>query len=169
MTATQIIVEATQSAGFALTPAQTLDCPLSLGTLSQPELTDQLTAAFVQAEIKNRFVFVATFGVYGVDDCSTEFYPLRTFIDMEIPVDDLLNEEKLADLTADVLRVLYAFPQTEDFGPEPARLRITFRDDMEHRIIDTSYANALAAYEEGLRGAALLEALGGLVIYSFLR
>lgn len=71
------------------------------------------------------------------------------------------------EVIADVLAVLSQHPEDARFGPRKAQLIISFTGEGIARVgrIDTGYTNALRAYDEGLRGAALVEALGGFVNY----
>jgi hypothetical protein len=175
VTASQIVVEMIQTERAAtLLEINTPDplwlttnpadmCQPSLENQYQAELMGKIRTGLAEAGVERASVNIITEGVGQLSLCGTPFYPLRTSFDIQLMVNNLSNNRDLADLTAAILSTLNHFPPIEEYGVEAARLRIVFSEIFEHKIIDTGYANALAAYEEGLRGNALLEALGGLL------
>jgi len=106
---------------------------------------------------------VQTVGIGARPECNTPFSPIRTEVYIDLPVKDLLDDDALAELTAIILSLLSHLPVTQEFGFESARLRITFIQGLERRMIDTGYTNALTAYNEGLSGEVLVEAVGRLL------
>lgn len=167
--ATEFIRRATMTAaavatnpGLILTPSPTRTpgpCQPFLVNSYQSGLSHQVQDALYNVNIQPESVSVVKVGI----DCDSEFQPLHTQFHIMFGAKDLFDDNALADLTAATLSVLTRFPPTDDYGPEPARLVIAFRQGYERRIIDTGYVNALTAFGEGLRDEALLEALGGLL------
>jgi hypothetical protein len=176
-TATHIVARATATQATLLgtivptfpaaPPMMPSPCHLSRGNTYQDDLSAQVQTAISNAGIQNTFVTIITEGVLQPAGCGTPFSPLTTYFSILIETDQikiLAERLTLADFTAAILDVLTEFPLQESYGPESTRLIITFELGVYHRrVINTGYANALAAYEEGLRGEALLEALGGIL------
>lgn len=75
------------------------------------------------------------------------------------------DEATRADLVAQHIAVLVPLEGQIEVGARPARLQVRFRATTAPREfwVESSYANAVRTYEEGLRGAELIEALGGWV------
>ncbi len=160
-TLTSAALTANPSLGLTLYPTKTASCEMGLGNRYQMELSIKIGNALQdKAGIPTALADVVTSGVGNQCD---EFYPLKTDFHIEMGVQDISDNHALIDLTERILGLLQNFP------PEPAhgktiRLEIVFRGDAyQRKFIVTGYANAFAAYAEGLRGDALIEALGGIL------
>jgi hypothetical protein len=173
LTATAIISGATQSTialasnpELALTPTATrtpAPCQLSI-IWNRPQSVNEIKAAFEESGVPIDTVEIIIKGIGQAEHCNAPFYPLNGQIAIGVSVEDLSDEAHLIILISDMLAVLSRFPPSEDiYGPEPARLFIGFHIGDVYRMVETDYSNALSAYNEGLRGAALVEALGGLL------
>ncbi|MEO8611287.1 MAG: hypothetical protein ABI690_25545 [Chloroflexota bacterium] len=158
--ATQTTAALTENPSLALTTYPTnipASCDLSLINDYQYDLSDKVA----QTALIDGYVNIVT---SGVDNQCGEFYPLETTFQFDFPISDLSNYESLVSRIERILEVL-----SQNFLPKAAygkviRLKINFGGDYsQYKYVDTGYANALAAYAEGLRGDALIEALGGIL------
>jgi hypothetical protein len=166
LTVTEVIRRATTGALGDIPPATSDLCRLSGGNFNQEALSNAMEAALEEVGLEVWDTTVITFALAMPIFCNSPYYPLQTSVWIGVKVSDVTDFGALSDQTAAILSVLKDFPPTEDFGPEQTRLIIAYfvgENTRERQLIDTGYANALAAYEEGLRGEALLEALGGLL------
>ena len=156
----------TQSPDLALTTQPSLTstpCMLSLETLYDSDTYLEIRAAFEEAGteipsilIENRVI------ASGGENCEYS-EPLSTKLSFAIEVRDLEDEEALTERVEQVLEILTTSPSLAAYAPEITRLSIAFvsATDMQRRFIETGYDNAMQAYvTEGLRGEALIEALG---------
>jgi hypothetical protein len=170
-TATFVVQRATlTSAALATNPALVstpfpTTCVMQLNDYNRDpeELSRQIQAALgAQADASNSFILV-NIVTSGVTNFCGEFYPLETLYDVTLGVDDILDRPELIHLTEKILALLQNFPPQTSDG-KVIRLQIWFRGNLYlYKYIDTGYANALAAYAEGLRGDELIEALGGIL------
>ncbi|MCI0348924.1 MAG: hypothetical protein L0Z53_05810 [Acidobacteriales bacterium] len=141
-------------------------CQQEMSNHYDMELANRIQAALIEVGLRDSRVTVRVGGINQLGECETPFLPLRTnyVIGLELTNANAFTlDRRLADLTAQILSILIQYPPKAGYGPEPTRLLMVFRLSFRDRIIDTAYANALAAYNEGLRGEALLEALGGVL------
>ncbi|MEM6527243.1 MAG: hypothetical protein AAF653_03055 [Chloroflexota bacterium] len=104
------------------------------------------------------------------EDC-TKFIA-STNVQITIRVDNAYSEHQ--QLTENILLMLDEYELPAEIDNKPVRLIIIFEEFSLPTIqqrwlyairVDTDYYNALNAYEEGLRGEVLIEALGGLLPY----
>lgn len=140
-------------------------CQLRLIIDLRDDIREQLKADLQAAEIVMFNVNIYGTGVQN-EDCSMDYS--YTLFDLAVEmstVEDQTAMDTTYEAIADVLAVLAKYPEDTSLGAHPARLIIGFTSNAVVRegIIDTGYTNALWAYDEGLRGAALVEALGGFV------
>lgn len=126
----------------------------------------------VEADLEAIGIALIYGGAYGSGvqskDCSMDYYHTAFDLVVEMPaIDGQTPLEATYDTIADVLAVLSKYPEDASFGMHRASLIIDFTGEGIAGVgrIDTGYSNALRAYAEGLRGAALVEALGGFVNY----
>lgn len=170
-TATFIVQRATQTA-VALTEnpslAQTIfrtptpvSCEMGLANLYQADLSKKIGLGLQEkAELNNAYIEVIT---NGVGNQCGEFHPIGTLYRIVLFVNDF-SDENLRSLAERILAFLQNFPADDSFG-KTIRLHILFEGNAYYkgRYIDTGYINALSAYDDGLRGVKLIEALGGIL------
>jgi hypothetical protein len=129
-------------------------------------LTERVRHTMAESGIHIPSIFAETSGVGQSPLCGTPFSPASTRVQIEVEVkmlNDFSDNLALADITAAILSALPSTLPEDEFGPERTSLQITFSAITARCVIRTDYAIALAAYNEGLRGEALLEALGGIL------
>lgn len=126
----------------------------------------------VEADLEAIGIALIYGGAYGSgvqrEDCSMDYYHTAFDLVVDMPsVDGQTPLEATYDTIADVLAVLSNYPEDASFGTHKAQLILSFTGEGTAGVgrIDTGYSNALRAYAEGLRGASLVEALGGFVNY----
>jgi hypothetical protein len=156
-------VAPTFTAGPPMLPSP---CHAWTGSTYEADLSSQIQTALTDAGIQNTFVTINASGVFQPAGCGTPFSPLGVQFSILVETDQikiLADHRAFADFITAILEVLTTFPLQEVYSTVPARLIITFELTVYRRTIHTDYTNALAAYEEGLRGEALLEALGGIL------
>jgi hypothetical protein len=170
-TATRVTLRATENALFTPTfqtgplPTSTPTiCGFAVGGYYQSVLSDQIQQALEATNLPLRYVSVLSVSLFKGGERRTEYYSvLETYFAIDIDVINLTDDQELIAATEKILNVLEDFPSSQEYGPHSPRLEIVFwsRTALQ-RMIDTGYNNALAAYAEGLRGEALIEALGGI-------
>ncbi len=102
---------------------------------------------------------------FGQSCPEDEIYYVRLLIDV-VGFEELPDEAMMADLIVQQLAVLAAFEDEIEVGARPTRLKIDFKASgrVNHIWVETSYANAIRAYQERLQGSELISALGGWMI-----
>ncbi len=153
-----------------LTPPPTTTtwpCAPQIQTDYHVDLTARIEASLIEEGLYPFDVHIASDGLGQPENCGTSFYPFHTefFIEVEVKhISNFLDDVVLADSTNAILGILSTSLTQEEVGPEPSRLYMIFRlSNDARRVVETDYSIALAAYNEGLRGEALLEALGGIL------
>ena len=128
-----------------------------------PELSTQVRAALDDAGIAADSARAVAFGEDCVDAQTNEvrrFAAMQTDFHVTLPVDDAEDLEALGASVAGVLAVLDGFPPNDTPGPRHGQVRITFVAGEEKVALSFTHLEAVKAREQGLGGAALLEALG---------
>jgi hypothetical protein len=172
-TATHVAAQSTATASAILgTPLPTFTPPdpceiwmYSQNLAHRRTLSTRIQTALVEAGFQTPIVNIVSEGVTH-PGCGNPFIPLQTTINIDLTLYDLnaANEDKIfGELTAEMLSIFGNIADASEYGLESARLSIVIHFWDIAWYIDTDYANALAAYNEGLRGEALLEALGGIL------
>ncbi|MBA3867736.1 MAG: hypothetical protein H0X30_01130 [Anaerolineae bacterium] len=96
--------------------------------------------------------------------CSPETHFLGTNVEIRVKINSLENDNLVIATLEELLLSLQDLHLTGD--GQSLRLLIEFyvyEDSCKYRIIDTGFTNARLAYQEGLRGEKLIEALGGIM------
>ncbi len=88
------------------------------------------------------------------------FAPMETDLTVEVPAGDLNNDAVLSRRTAKVLGVLLEYSPDLTPGPAPGQITLVFSAGDVSTRLEFSDEQAARALDQGLEGAALLEALG---------
>jgi hypothetical protein len=125
------------------------------------EVADTLTGSPLQGS-----AFVVDVELSMPDNCPTETHFLHTDVEIPLGVDNIQDDSSIIKLVEEVLSHLQNSQLRGD--ARSLRLSIGFTDNRpvdycQGRLIDTGYNNARLAYQEGLRGQKLIEALGGVM------
>jgi hypothetical protein len=165
---TQTAIALTENPALGLTvyPTNTpASCEIGLFNFYQAELSHKLGVALQEkAEIPTAVAeTLADVAIFGVGNLCGQFYPMESTYHVNLNISNLSDTGELIDVTERVLALLQNFPPQPSDG-KVIRLQILFRSNLYlYKYIETGYANALAAYAEGLRGDDLIEALGGIL------
>jgi hypothetical protein len=125
------------------------------------DVSQQVTDALVEGDLKDVAVGVSV-TIEESTNCET-VETQEVLYAINIPVDDLADEQRLAALTADVLDVLAGLTPLRGAPTiRPAKLSLRFDRETQQRVIDVDYHTSLGIYADGLRGHDLINALGGL-------
>ncbi len=139
------------------------NCMWSWATKPLPALSEQVQTALNQAEIKRVSVSVGAFGencIGSTTRIAKWFVIMETDFMVTLTVEDLANRDTLGDLTAQVLAVLVNFPPDKTPGPRPGSITLNFISEDQKVQLRFTTEQAAKAQRQGLRGTALMEALG---------
>lgn len=142
------------------TAQQAAACRLDAASQPQPELTQALADAItVAGDPDATFALVTAVEVEAVgrgcrraDGSVVDFRAQRTDFVFTL---DAASADSSADLIDALLTVLAQNPPATPADAPPGELRFVFADD----TLSLAYEQALAAFVDGLRGPALLDAL----------
>jgi hypothetical protein len=87
------------------------------------------------------------------------FHVMETDFYITLKVNDLGDKEVLGNRIKDVLDVMAAFPTLETPGPQPGYIEITFESPENELRLWLMRTEIETAYEKGLRGSELFNAL----------
>ena len=147
------------------TPTATPDyraCGFQWASQSLPDLSAQLTEAFIQAGLEVASARAEAYGENCIDENGQVVYfaAMETDFRITIEVASLDDKAELARLLESTLAVLDGFPPQETPGPQPGYIGITFEAASGEALnlwFQTSRADALR--RQGLGGVELLHAL----------
>ncbi len=154
---------------FTPTPerqAEYMECSWQWATDSLPELSAQIQNVINGNGITGVTVEAAAYGencIPSVEDATGYFAAMETDFGVTAQIADLNDAETMGNILADVLAVLADFPPENTPGPNPGRITFIFSTpQQERRQFTAYYTEAVEAVQNGLRGAELLDTLGGL-------
>jgi hypothetical protein len=127
-----------------------------------PEYTDLLMAAYRSAGIEGVQADVSAYGENCVDVESKQilrFLTMRSEFYISLSAEDLENKDALGRQLMTVLTVLQRFPPDTFPGPEPSTIVMRFESGEDASILSFRMDQFEQALEDGLRGAAMYEAL----------
>jgi hypothetical protein len=127
-----------------------------------PEYTDLLMAAYRSAGIEGVQADVSAYGENCVDVESKQilrFLTMRSEFYISLSVDDLENKDALSRQLMTVMAVLQRFPPDTFPGPEISTVVMRFESGDDSSILSFRMDEFEQALEDGLRGAAIYEAL----------
>jgi hypothetical protein len=140
------------------------DCVWNWNTRSLDDLSAEVLAALQAEDVTGATASAVAFGEDCVDPHTGEvlrFATMETDFHFTLPVSDLGGREELGRLVEKVLEVLDSFPTESTPGPQPGYVGLTFVMDGETLNLWFKITRADDVRQQGLHGAALLEALGG--------
>jgi len=161
---TQGKLTADNPAAVTETPTATVSaeykpCAYMWAYQSLPEISEELQAALraVLPEAEARA------SAYGEDcvaaDGSSTFGAMETDFYVNIPVQDLTDNERLGNLVEQVLSVVDGFPRPRVPGGTDGFVEFTFRNGDQQRILRVPIPRGMELRQQGLRGAELIQAL----------
>ena len=151
----------TEVPSFGLPPADsaTMPCGYVWAQQDLPEIGQRFNAE-LQKLLPN-----ATGGAYAfgedcvLEDGSRNFLPMETDFTVDLPVLDLTDDAALGGYLEQLIPFLAAYP-TDGLPARVGRIDVRFFvSEQEFRYVRFELGAGLAAYEQGLRGAALLQEL----------
>lgn len=145
-----------------LPTAQYTECGWQWATQPLPDLTEQIRAMFIEAGIADVEIRATAFSencVPGREGVAGYFAAMETDFDLTLIMDAGLDDEAVGRRVANALDVLALFPPDITPGPMSGYLMLIVLQGDARRIWRMDVADALAAREQGLTGAALLVAL----------
>lgn len=167
LTATQIVGDATQTAlavrenpALLITPSPTFasmaaaDCEPGVSNTFDGRMSGLIQDDIDAADLKDTAISVIE--VEETDCQTTRIQQVQYIVTVE--VSNIDNTPALADILTRLLAVLVDYPPRN----QPALLSLRFEQGEQQRILEVDYNTALAEYNTGQRGEALLSALGGL-------
>ncbi|UCC75821.1 MAG: hypothetical protein JSW37_09900 [Anaerolineales bacterium] len=142
--------------------AEAPGCMWNWSTRPLSDLSGQVQGAVEAAGLSGATASAVAFGEDCIDPKSGEvkrFATMQTDFRITVPVGDVRNLDELGDLAEQVLEVLDSFPAKNTPGPQSGDVSISFEAGEERLHLWFSIMQADKAREQGLHGAALLEAL----------
>ena len=140
------------------------DCIWNWNTRPLDDLSRQVQTALESVDVTGATASAVAFGEDCIDPHSGEvkrFATMETDFHFTLPTSDLEDLDELGHLAETVLEVLDSFPTESTPGPQPGYVGLTFVADGETLHLWFKVTRADEARQQGLHGAALLEALGG--------
>jgi hypothetical protein len=151
----------TEVPSFGLPPADsaTMPCGYVWAQQDLPEIGQRFNADL------QKLIPAATGGAYAFgEDCvhedgSRNFLPMETDFTIDLPVQDLKDGAALGAYLEQLIPFLAAYP-TDGLPARLNRIDVRFYiTEDEFRYVRFELGAGIAAYEQGLRGAALLQEL----------
>jgi hypothetical protein len=141
-------------------PPSSQDCYFNWATQSLPELSAEVQAAMEKAGLKGVTAVAEAYGENCYDSQTNKvvyFATLETdfLIDMDVP--SLRDAEALGQSLDEILIVLDQFPADSTPGPQSGYVGVVFKAGTEAMRLWFLQEKGIAAREQGLHGAALLE------------
>lgn len=144
-----------------ITPTPTYQgCYYVWASKSLPELTEKFRTELKKA-IPNADGSAYAYG----EDCifadgHADFGAMETDFGVKVPVKDLNDTKTLGQVIETLLPVLKQI-QGENLPAHIGKIDLEFKSGNDSRYVSFYYEKATRAYEEGLRGAELIEAIDG--------
>jgi hypothetical protein len=145
-----------------VTPAYQ-ECGWQWATQDLPDVTQRLSAALDGAGIAYTGAYAYAFG----ENCLNAqgevqyFATKETDFDLTLPVSRLDDRESVGNLLADVLAVLVRdFAPDATPGPQPGQITLSVSVGSREARLTVPQGQAADVVARGLRGSALLDALG---------
>jgi hypothetical protein len=109
-------------------------------------------------------VFVFAFGENCLDENGrvSYFAAMQTDFQFTFRVDTVEDAATIGDIVAESIAVIAALPPEQLSGPNPGLVTITVSDGEQRRVVGFSASQIPDWIAQGLGGAALIEAAGGL-------
>ncbi|MFN8371917.1 MAG: hypothetical protein U0694_03450 [Anaerolineae bacterium] len=146
------------------TPTLNYHCEPAIGLHDLGDFVEHMVYTLYEVNLETS-VYAATRDIHGIDQaCIIPPQPVVTVIVVSIDVETISYLPRLSEMTAHVLQAILDNQVYLDYvSTRQARVTINFRTPNETIYITADYFVALQAYNDGLRGDALVEALGGFV------
>jgi hypothetical protein len=148
-----------------LPPSQpTPECWLYAAYINMAEFSADIVETLAQSYDLAASAQTFNYPLYNISNCD-DYLLVKNRISIGILSPELVDSAHAGEMTEQILSVLAgAIGDSEEFTDESYNifLYIDFTQADKHFILNSNWQMASQAYEDGLEGEALLEALGGL-------
>lgn len=137
-------------------------CAYTWTTRSLPEVTDEVSGAFKRAGLYQVEVKAEAYGencINTVTKSATSFTVVETDFRMVVKVEDIQNQEAAGELLQHIIEILISLPLDTYPGTRMGYAGVRFTDGVDEINHWFELQAGKEAVEQGLRGAALVEAL----------
>ena len=126
-----------------------------------PELDNQVQAALNSAGLDSIQVWTEAYGENCMDSLGQvqSFSAMETDFHLTVPVSSLTDLDSMGSQLEKALDVLDAFPPGKVPGPQPGYVGVLFTAGQDQLNLWFTVQDGINARQQGLHGAALLEAL----------
>jgi hypothetical protein len=151
---------------FAFDPLEEPDpevqCAYVWASRHLPEFTELLQAAYRTAQMDDVAADVSGYGENCLDPVTKQivrYAIMRSDFYLNVTVGDIENRDALGQKLSTVMAVLQGFPAETFPGNQPSSILVRFESGEDSIILSFTMTAYEQALEDGLRGAALFEAL----------